>query len=368
MKLVCAMLLCGLLGIESPNEMPRPSQAAPTPKPSASVERFFAAHPELKKLHKGYQGYLARNPAIGEPENAWTGLLISERLRPAAHAFDEGLLNDPEAESRFDNLYGALSSNPALCQSIEQLQHTEFGQRSGGVEFSSAMDFLRSSPDTALPLLEKALPGGVLPKQLQPLLDSLQRNPQLLGTLRTDVSQMLQAPSFQEKVRPWWSKLGEFDSRSGGAYRQLVGHFMECPPDFDVWHKRNLALAQDGHARDWIRYWHGVVRRTPELGGHYYRYLHTMDKKDAPRSHSVVQQVLAIQNGPWPPSEAPPPLKGYAPFQPLIPAPPPMPVFKELPHAPTAGPSAISRPAMPQRPDSPGRPALRTYERERQTP
>jgi len=366
MKVLCAVLLCSLLGIESPEEVPHPSANASVHPPATSVERFLTAHPELDRLHEGYEGYLARNPAIGGPENDWTGLLASERFRPAAHAFEEGLLNDPEAESRFDNFYGALSSNPALRQSIEQLQHTEFGQRGAG--FSSAMDFLRSSPDAALPWLEKALPGGAIPKQLQPLLDSVQRNPELLGTLRSGVSQMLEAPSFQDKVQPWWSKLGEFDTRSGGAYRQLAGHFMECPPDFDIWHKRNLALAQDGHARDWIRYWHGLVRRTPELGGEYYRYLHSLDTKGAARSNSVAQQVLAIQNGPWPPSEAPPPLKGYAPFQPLIPAPPPMPAMKELPHAPSAGPSSIPRPAMPQRPASPGRPALRTYERERQTP
>ncbi len=364
MKLVCALVIYGLLGIESPGEIPRPAPETNAPRPVMPVEKFLAAHPELNRLNEGYRGLVAGNPTIGVPESDWTGLLASERFRPAAHAFDEGLLNDPEAQGRFDSFYGALSGNPALRQSLEQLQHTEFGQRSAGVDFSSSIEFLRSSPEAALPFLEKNLQGGGLPKALQPLMDIAKQNPQLLGDLKNSVTQILQNPSFSTDVQPWLSKLGEFDQRSGGAYRQLATQFMACPPDFEVWHKRNLALAQDPHARDWIRYWHGVVRRTPELGAHYYRYLHSMDKKDVPAAQSVAQKVLAIQNGAWPPPEAPPPLQGYASFQPLIPAPPPMPPMPAL--NPPGESSGAPRPAMPKPPAFPGRPAMRTYQRERQ--
>jgi hypothetical protein len=317
-----ALIVLATLGIESPEEMPgareTPAQKPHRPVDDPRVEPLLSEPPAprfplpeslrvsagLLRHHLGYLSFLRAHPALERVESEYTNLLALQSFAPLSHAFEEALLSDPEAARLFDDFYDELRVNDALRKAVEGLYRAELdtGRTVGSV--SAAVEYLRQHPSTALRFLQEGRFSGAFPEPLRPLIQELSRKPALAQELYQLFQQALSAPAFRRKALPWWQARAALDAESQGAYQNLIQYFVRFPQDFWRWHERNLALAATPHARDWIRYWHGRIRREASFERDYYRYLHHLHAEKA-----QAKQPTTL----WPPAGTPPPLRRLAP-------------------------------------------------------
>ena len=349
----CALMLLGLvLSIESPAELP-PEVPEAQQISSADLEQRVAAAwqsaPDLQRHHEGYLHFLATHPALAQTERDYV-LMLTRPISSRLYAdFEEALLQDAEARALFDQFYGALQRDKDLRTSVEALQRTELSLGPGSEAVSQALGYLRAQPEDALRFLRAPDLFQPMPEDLAPLTGQFRQHPELAQVLERDLQGIMNRPDAQTRAVPWWQQVAGSDQRAGGAYRRLMDHFASFPPDFNVWNQRNLALAEEVQARQWIRYWHGIVRRTPGLGRDYFRTVRT--ELDHPRTSSSEAGLAEA----WPPTAAPPPLP------PLANAP----EGKGASRAPTWNNEKkehLPRPRI-QRPERPARPQMRTWDR-----
>ena len=260
---------------------------------------------ELRAQHDGYLQYLAAHPDFAEAEKAWWALERDPAFRAADLAFDESLQQDIEAQTKFDRYYDRLHADATAKGHVDALSRMAFDPGDLLPIFS---DVLRD-PRAALEQLQGTVTGDI-PDALAPMLDYLGEHPEVLNELAGSVQGLLNDPLSAARVTPWWTQAAQTAQGAGAAYAALTRYFAQRPEAFWDWHRRNLALAADAQARDWIRYWHRKVRRTPGLAGPYYAWLETHLELDTPhRQHASTtsQKVDA-----WPPKTAPPELAPIA--------------------------------------------------------
>lgn len=297
-SLVLVAFVC--LQTEGPTSTPTSSQA----KPSAlNFRDVLTANEELRTHHRGYRHYLLANPKIAAAELAWLDVTQVSSIRTVATAFDEALNDDPAAQRLFDQFYDQLARDLPLRNAVETLQRTEFGQGRLGPLFSDAMTYFRANPDDALRFLQNPQLLEVLPQTLAPMLKKIGGRPEVLDELQGALEDVTDLPMAHTRVFPWWTTLGPFDEKHKGAYSNLAAHFAKYPHRFWPWHQRNVALAGDAQARDWIRYWHRKVRRTAGFGDDYMTFVHgRLDEEAKYPVSGETPKALAD----WPPKAAPP--------------------------------------------------------------
>ncbi len=334
MKTLCALTICCILGIESPQELAAPLDA---PSPAA---RFLEQNPGYRSHHEGYQRFLDGHPEVAQAERAWTGLLASERFRPLVQDFEDALERDSEAVGKFDAFYDTALQNPALLSSIASLQPLPQPSPTPQSGTNLQADLLRRQSQILGSFGESTEEEEDAPGSISSLLSAAQQNPEISAQL-----QSIAQPSAMPNAGPaqaWWSLVLQLDARGGGAYRRLASYFIQTPTDFQCWHQRNLALSKQPHARSWIRYWHALVRENPELKNTYYTFLKQGGSIQSASSGSLVARIRAIQESPWPPESLPP-----AAANPI----------QKMERQPPARPWSESRDPLPVRPQMPQRPA-----------
>lgn len=255
----------------------------------------------LQAQHDGYIRYLIAHPELAAVEGAWWSRMRDAGYHYAERAFDESLLGDVAAETRFDRYYDRLYADADAKQIAESLARIEFSPGDLAPLFSEAMRDLRADPGAALAQLQ-ADPESEIPDALAPMLGYLSENPSVLNELVNGLQGITGSPVNLAEIAPWWAQSAQTTGGTGAAYAGLTTAFVQEPEAFWDWHRRNLALAADAQARDWIRYWHRQVRRTPGLANTYYAWLATRaDPARAPKR--VSPEALD-----WPPKTAPPEL------------------------------------------------------------
>lgn len=393
--LLLSLCFAPLLAIEAPEEM---AAASVQTSLAAEVEGALETSTALLEAHRGYVAYLEDHGGVATAEQAWLDLNTLAQFRPLASAFDEALHQDPAAQTLFDQYYDQIARDPGLRASVDALQRSEFGMGKPGLSsrrqrgaaaspseaveeqlrlpipplgsqagatpdlFSSAFNYLRANPDEALRFFENPRRLKPIPRSLYPLLGHFEGHPELLEELLGSFRAVTANPLAHTRVFPWWQAAAAPGQGTAEAYAQLTAHFLNRPHHFWVWHQRNIALADDAHARTWIRHWHREVRRAPGLVGAYERYLYER-YRDPAQTHAT-EARWQTQFGPaptWPPKHAPPVLPRLKPRRPAAATPRdgirrPSYMRPEKPHIEKPTITRPTKPTMPSMPTMPTRP------------
>ncbi len=350
-----ALILLTACAVDPPDPGPVPHSLA------ARVERALAEQPELLAHHRGYLSYADAHPEFAALEANWRQAALLSEMAPLVREFDEALAANPETERVFDQFYDTLARDESLRVAVEQLQRMEFEDTDWTRRFAPSLDYLRAHPDVARRLLERPQGDMALPEALRSFPPELRTRPGLLDTLRGAYGVFERNPAFLTRALPWWQARYGVSDDVAGAGAALGAAFLERPHRFWIWHRRNLALAEDVQARDWIRYWFRRVRRETGLAGEYPLYLHYLRQRPEQKKNAEMKWRRELESPPeWPPAEAPPPLqgraraeKGKAPKKPDY----------ALPARPQ-----VPRPKMPARPARPEGPSMPTAPVKPQTP
>jgi hypothetical protein len=326
--MIAAACLWLALAIEQPDEAARITdvdQGLP-----ARVEAALERSPELLKMHRGYLDYLKAHPDVAAAEKNWNDQIRFSEFGALTRSFDEALNSDPEAEALYNRHFDHLREDASLRDAIEKLNRNELAAlkhktpprsekpgaaRAEPPSMADALDFLNAHPDVALPFLQN--PGAAMtptPEALNPYLNSFAAHPEWLKGMRDAFKSLNEQPEAQARVLPWYGALNQSHPAVRAAYTALRQQFARQPSQFQAWSQRELALASDAQARNWIRYWHRKVRRIPDLAGGYERYLHTILEK-LPQQEATEARLRKPPDATpeWPPKEAPPRLPDYHP-------------------------------------------------------
>ena len=300
--MMTSLLLVAILGLQT-EAPPRAPTTPQTKQSTTSFQDLLTANEELRTHHRGYRHYLLANLKLAAAELAWLDVTQVSSIRTVEMTFDEALNDDPAAQRLADQFYDQLARDLPLRNAVETLQRTEFGQGRLGPLFSDAMKYFRANPDNAIRFLQNPQLLEALPQALAPILKKIGGRPEILEELQGALEDVTDLPIAHTRVFPWWTTLGPFDEKHGGAYSNLAAHFAKYPHRFWPWHQRNIALAGDAQARDWIRYWHRKIRRTAGFGNDYMTFIHARLKEEArPVVEGKAQKSLLD----WPPKAAPP--------------------------------------------------------------
>ena len=305
----------------------------------------------MQRHHAGYLQYLAAHPALATEEQAWWNLHRLAQFRALAHNHDLALRETPRVEEALDTFY-AQASTGNLADAAEALGQRLNARGEEAPLLGLALRYVQEHPEAVMRLLRAGGLGGALPDTgalAEALRQYRARNPNADGDLRKALGALAATPAAQDRLGPWWSVVSGLQSE-GPAHQALMEYFSGHPAHFWVWHRRNLALREDPHARAWIRWWLRRVDSEPALAHQYEAYLSTLTERQ-----SLDQIAGPLESaGPeaWPPAGSPPEL-------PTI-------MNKALPVAPGASQlrPQVNRPerptvARPERPLRPERPTLR---------
>jgi hypothetical protein len=322
----CALALAGLLA------------AAETPPPLldsrvTEVERALARSPLLLRHHRGYLACLAARPDLAEAEAAYWRLAGVPDSWSLLVACEDALDRSEEARAAFDRFHDALAEKGNLI--------TAFEAAAGPAMPRGAATELRDLPGL---FGEDGLAPDTAGEGLGTLLRLLQGAAGRTGTGATGAG------------TAWQAQLTALDARSGGAFGRLAAHFLEHPPDFQAWHRRNLALARHAEVRPWVRWWHARMRENDRLRGAYPAYAaELIENADAARNAEAAWRARFGVAPHWPPAGNPPSVHRVEPesnagASPGKPAPPRM----RAPQCP--GRPAVPMPEMPRMPERPVKP------------
>lgn len=378
--MMLALCLLAALSIESPDEFQAGSRTA-APAVLEPFQETLEKDPDLLRHHRGYLQYLRLQPKLNAAEEAWLELRLQTDFDYADRTFDEALNADIAAQALFDQFYDQLARDMPLQGAVDALQRLQLSEKPRRTldlpqaptppSFSDAIEFLRAHPDASMRFLQNPERFNPLPDALGPLLKHFDVNPGVLKELQDAFQTISGNPLAQVRIMPWWQNLAAFNTKYNGAYRLLTTEFEKHPNHFWAWHQRQLLLANDAQARDWIRYWHRRIRRTPALAKDtaYLRSLQLLRRQ--PETAARLEQDWAKRFGPpapWPPKESPPtlsPLQDTTPNdamkKPTISVPtiqaPQKPILRQRDNrlAP-AMPAMPEKPIMPQRPTKPEKP------------
>ena len=306
------------------------------------VARQLQDDADLGTMHRGYVQYVASHPTLAAIEGDWWRLLSDPGRQSLVARLDRAIEADLYACAALDAYYDALARNPGtvdtLGAAIEELAQIDPLLRRHLIE--RLADYAKSLNGVE----DLKRPGGTVERSVS--LGYLAEGP-----LRSLTEALLSTSSASSVVL---RAIGDTDDTLvDGLAQYLYGD----PHSAVTWHRRNRVLAEDAHARSWIRYWHRVVAETAGLGAVYWGYLLTLDPKS-------VGQASA----PWPPKFAPPPAVTDAssaktdtevPFD--------APTRPDTPEVQVRRPVRPAPPTPPERPLGPSRPVLPVYP-ERPTP
>lgn len=287
--------------------------APPPPDPVShlipdSLTRLLAERPELRSQHLGYLRELARLPALAESETGWWQASSTPALRALAARFEEALANDNTAQYRFNTFYAALSKSSELRINVENLVRTEIDQARLHPELSGALQFLRANPDIALRFLKAPRQVRPLPEPLETTYEFFLANEPWRSALFQAYDTLAQTPDAHLAVFPWWRQL---ESLSREEPKNLDAALYRNPPQYWLWHLRNLNLVNDNTAAPWIRYWQRLIQREPDLAREYGPFISTLlENPEQLRQHLIdlTEGENAEAPAPWPPASPPPKL------------------------------------------------------------
>ncbi len=328
------------------------------------VREVFSTNPELLRHHCGYIGFLKRHPAIADGEAAYSELSNLLAFREVTVEFDEALADNPDVQSKFDRYCEALAQDEAFRSTVNGLLRCQLDDWGKDKPVLRAIEQLLADVDRAIEFLRS--PENTLldsEPTLRPLRDAIENEPEfgesLLKPLLTLDAQ------FPERgdAFAWWEAVADADKDVSGSYRRLKSYLCRHKHQFWVWRRRQVLLAGQPHARNWIRYWRRSVRRVPKLAGCYDRYLRVL------RERPDLNQGLCADHSDteWPPEVEPPELAGSSVIpivdvedaatitKPVRPAKPV--VEKPIPTKPRM-------PEMPSMPELPQKPKKQLRERE----
>ena len=341
-----ALVLSCLLLVEEPKPVQKPLHPSMVKRVEAA-RTFLEGDEVLLAQHQGYLGWLSAHPEIAEREEAWWDVLVLAEPRRLAGAFDETLMGDVLAQHLFDQFYDELHRNPELRAQVDTLQHLEWNITALDGALSKGMGKVKATPQESLEQIA-ALGEGIEGGTAGELLQHLAENPDLLKGLQQLLGGLSEDNNFFVRVLPWWKAMNTRSGNWRGPYQSLQTHFARFPHRFWIWHKRQIALAGDAHARSWVRHWFREVRRQPELKEDYALLL----RQDFADGRYAEEEVVD-----WPPKAAPPLLKPL-PEKALRPAPSkierPRAGVKpgvERPTSPVVSPRYPVRPTKPVAPD-----------------
>ncbi|MBI1319300.1 MAG: hypothetical protein GC168_10210 [Candidatus Hydrogenedens sp.] len=296
---------------------------------------------ELAPHAAGYIAWLEAHPRERAAETEWLKLAAIPDYYPLAVRLDEWLVKEPDAADAMDAYYEAVERDDALRQRVERFERASLDQRKLGDAWSDNQWLLRANPELAMRLFSGEVKPGESNDALEPLLrDGLQG---ALSSLFGAFDALNADPLAQTKAFPWWRQALILEQESGGLMSALSRHYAAHPTRFWVNHRRELALAEEVQARDWIRWWHRTLRRTPVDYAAYLKALSGRRWKDAAGGDAAE----------WPPKTAPPPIQPMS-----LDLLPPLPELRKGIHRPTADRPEVSRPEIqrPTRPERPTRP------------
>ncbi|MBI2435091.1 MAG: hypothetical protein HYV26_19720 [Candidatus Hydrogenedentes bacterium] len=317
------------------------------PPATAEVEAFLGAHPEFLHHHTGYLIHVQTHPALASVEPDWWSLNSFSEFYTRVAQFDEALAQDENAQRAFDAFYSELARDGELKDAIGALQDLELADPSPARALQTALQYFRLHPEVALRALERAAGLESLNHVVQPLREYAEQHPEAVGHLRDAFRTLAATPQVQERLAPWWAFV---ESSAATPYRDLLDYFVQHPAQFSVWHQRNLALAADPHAAEWIRWWERRVRRKPQLERGYFAYLAaTVGENKAAAGPAGDSGKTVAEH--WPRAGSPPPLPALPPVLPEVVESKELRPWIERPLRPE-----FHRPELPERPN---RPALR---------
>lgn len=324
----------------------------------AGVEGVLDSKPALLAQHRGYLAWLEKHPAIASAEEAFTALMLTRGFSLPASRFDETLVQFPDSATRMDAYYAFLAGNSDARMAVDDLHRFEFAHRSSQDTWGAVLAHLRAEPDNAMTFLENPRWVKPIPEVLQPLADAARKGEPAVERLRADFQTLHNNAEVHLRVIPWWNTAYSAANPVGTAFAGLSAHFRQFPHRFWVWHRRELALADQPEARAWIRHWHRLVRRTDGLDGAYWAYLDALRRQ--PELGEAAEKRWQNEHGetlPWPPEGSPStltPLWTPPDGRPSVKRPEPRAI--EKPARPEAPRADFPRPARPARPVPPERP------------
>ncbi|HEO69675.1 MAG TPA: hypothetical protein ENN80_00310, partial [Candidatus Hydrogenedentes bacterium] len=244
------------------------------------VEAVLETDRALNAHHHGYLDYLARHPDLAVAEEAYIQCRALVQFSYVVDAFDDLLAADFDAQQCFDRYYDALAADQWLRFDVDAVYRLESEQRGARAVVTPALEFLRASPYRAIEFLRHVPRFAQGPRELAAFYDMLKKNPQLQRDLCDRFIALNRRPEAVTRVYPWWKAVVE-EGPLSNAHGPMHTYFMDHPHHFWVWHRRQIALAADAHARAWIRYWRRLARRTPGLGRSYDRWLQRLCENGA---------------------------------------------------------------------------------------
>lgn len=270
-----------------------------TPSATADpAEILLGDDAELIALHQGYVSWMAAHPDVAAREDPWLGLMTLHGFREVAVPFDEALVESPEATRAQDAFYTHLADDPAARDQVERLARVVMQTPNALIAGQAALTWLQANPETARRFLQNPALVTPMPEILAPLKNADRAFPEWWTLFETAFRAVEEAPVSYERVFPWWQQAARLDDDHAAAYTNLALNFARFPDRFWVWHRRELALAEDAQARNWIRYWHRKLRRSDVDLPAYYAALRTLTP--------VVDDAVE-----WPPKTDPPALAAY---------------------------------------------------------
>ena len=242
---------------------------------------------------------------------------------------------------------------------VDDLHRFEFAHRSSQDTWGAVLAHLRAEPDNAMTFLENPRWVKPIPEVLQPLADAARKGEPAVERLRADFQTLHNNAEVHLRVIPWWNTAYSAANPVGTAFAGLSAHFRQFPHRFWVWHRRELALADQPEARAWIRHWHRLVRRTDGLDGAYWAYLDALRRQ--PELGEAAEKRWQNEHGetlPWPPEGSPSTLTRYGtPTRrgPSVKRPEPRAIEKRHGRKAPGGFSAAGETARPLPPERPSR-------------
>lgn len=305
----------------------------------------------LLAQHRGYVSWLAAHANTAAREDAWVGLMTLLTFRDFAAPFDEALVRSPVAAHAYDTFYTHLAANPEDRTRVERLARVVMEVPENLPGRQAALTWLQANPETARRYLQDPMLVTPIPEALSPLRNAAREFPDWWGLLGEAFEAVEEAPEAYARIVPWWRQALKVDDDHTAAYTNLVLHFAAYPNRFWVWHRREVALAEDAQARNWIRYWHRLLRRSEVDLRAYYQALRGMDVMAIAATYEEGERA-------WPPKTDPPALGPLRKFQTRDTTRPVEPTRPGVERPATRGPARPSiaypdRPAAPQRPARP---------------
>ncbi len=272
------------------------------------VERMLERQGEVLQYHRGYLQFLEDKPELAELEATWWILGPLDAARHAADTLDILLNKNPRYAESFHHYYETLSNEKSLAEALDTyldlLWTDEFPN---SFQDHALLTLVHADANALIHYLESPEESNV-PTALQPYHAVLREQGALRGRWARALREVMEHPRFDDAVAPWWQAAAAMDEREGMAYSRMMATFRARKHRYQVWHKRNLALASlEENTRAWILYWHRRVRTTQGLAeqyGRYFAYLQAHSDQAKTRESQWLRRLGAPLA--WPPEYPPP--------------------------------------------------------------